>query len=166
MHFEVAVVISAERVAGEADPLFFFLPLLFFFVPRQWGWRGLRWWSRSTWLPLWPWDSACPSPRTAWAASSRTSWRKPRSETSCASCISMATSSAACSETARPATRKVGQTLTPLAASRFIRRDLFPTQSHIMILLFVWRLMTASLLTFLCALSAAAPAECKESLAL
>lgn len=30
MHFEVAVVISAECVAGEADPLFFFLPLLFF----------------------------------------------------------------------------------------------------------------------------------------
>lgn len=142
-------VVSAECVSGEADPpLFFFFPSLR--LPRQWGWRSLRWWSRSTWLLLWPWDLACPSPRTAWAALSPTSWRKPRSETSCASCISMATSSAACSETARPATRKVGQTLT---ASGFIRWDLFPTPSHIMILLFVSWLMEASLLTFLCTLS-------------
>lgn len=72
-------------------------------------WRSLAWWSRLTWHRRWLWDSAYPSLRTAWAMSSPAFWRNPLSGSSCASCILMATSSAACSRTARPSTRKVGE---------------------------------------------------------
>lgn len=75
----------------------------------QLKWRSLVWWSRLTWHQRWLWDSAYPSLRTAWVMSSLAFWRNPLSGSSCASCILMATSSAACSRTARPSTRKVGE---------------------------------------------------------
>lgn len=72
---------------------------------RDWKSRELS--SRLTWRPLWPWGLACPSLKTAWAASSLACSRSRRSETSYASCTSMATNSTACSKTACQVTRKV-----------------------------------------------------------
>lgn len=105
MHLGLVSLFQRNVFLGAADPHSLVCTC---FLSCQWEWRSLELWSRLTWLPHWPWDWACPFLKTALAVSSQVSWRKPRSVTSCASCISMATSSAACSKTASQTMKKVG----------------------------------------------------------